>query len=456
MTTRAIERYGRHGVPLLLLTALLLWAGPATADTLEVPSQYATIQEAIDAASDGDLVRVAAGTFTEQLLIEKQITIRGVDRENTIVYAPASLDVAFQIGGDDYRPLVCARNTDGVAIEALTIDGGAQGLGNEQFVGLAFYEAGGSVSDAGIRSFHEEPFSEAASGIGLLAYVASGTARTVDVTSTIIKDYQFAGAVLRGADLTARIESSWIYGPGEESGLVPPTGIRVADGAVASLIDNDINQNFSSGADCGPDPRTQFQGAAIRLENADAATQIHDNLITENDVAIWAAGGSQIDENFLYDNRYAGVVLRGGGHDVGGTNFQGFHEVGIWVLAESASDTIELHDLCLNGPGGDPADDGIVGIWAYSDGIPLDVWAHNCTISQWSVGARAEGAVTTLSLNESSINSNWIAGYDNSLCGAPQDAEHNWWGAADGPAPAGSGEVILGAAVDWEPRLIEE
>ncbi|MBD3235231.1 MAG: hypothetical protein GF330_00815, partial [Candidatus Eisenbacteria bacterium] len=47
-------------------------------------------------------------------------------------------------------------------------------------------------------------------------------------------------------------------------------------------------------------------------------------------------------------------------------------------------------------------------------------------------------------------------GYDNSLCGAPQDAEHNWWGAADGPAPAGSGEVILGAAVDWEPRLIEE
>lgn len=455
-TTRPIERYGRHGVPLMLLAGLLLWASPVPGATLEVPSQYATIQEAIDAATGGDVVQVSAGTYTEQLMIEKAITIRGVDRENTIICAPATLEVAFNIAGENYRPLVCIRDIDGATIEALTIDGGGQGLGNEHFVGLAFYEAGGSVTDAGIRSFHEDPFTSTPHGTGLLGYSASGVSHTMGVTGTIVKTYQFCGIGLIGADLIAHIESSWVYGPGEENGLVPPSGVRVCDGALATIVDNDINLNYSSGAACGPDPRTQLQGAAIRLDNADAGTEIFENLITENDVAIWAAGGSQVDENFLYDNRYAGIVLQGGVHDIGGTNFQGFHQVGIWVLAEEARDYAELHDLCLNGPGGDAADDTIVGIWAHSDGMPLEVWAHNCTISQWSVGARAEGVATRLSLNESSINSNWIAGYDNSLCGAPQDAEHNWWDAADGPSPGGSGEIILGAAVDWEPILIEE
>jgi parallel beta-helix repeat protein len=54
--------------------------------TLDVPEMYNTIQDAIDDAGSGDFIRVAAGVYVENLLIEsKSFSLRGAGRGETII-----------------------------------------------------------------------------------------------------------------------------------------------------------------------------------------------------------------------------------------------------------------------------------------------------------------------------------------------------------------------------------
>ena len=63
--------------------ALLCGIGSATADILNVPSVYSTIQSAIDVGVDGDTVLVAPGDYAEKIdFIGKAITIASTDGPN--------------------------------------------------------------------------------------------------------------------------------------------------------------------------------------------------------------------------------------------------------------------------------------------------------------------------------------------------------------------------------------
>ncbi|MDD5731605.1 MAG: hypothetical protein PHU42_01825 [Patescibacteria group bacterium] len=58
---------------------------PARAGTINVPDDYLTIQEAIDAASSGDVISVSAGTYDGDLQINKSLTLQGAGYASTII-----------------------------------------------------------------------------------------------------------------------------------------------------------------------------------------------------------------------------------------------------------------------------------------------------------------------------------------------------------------------------------
>jgi serine protease len=57
------------------------------ATTISVPRDYKTIQQAVDAAVNGDTILVAAGAYNEPVVIDgKSISLIGENASNTIIY----------------------------------------------------------------------------------------------------------------------------------------------------------------------------------------------------------------------------------------------------------------------------------------------------------------------------------------------------------------------------------
>lgn len=71
-----------------LFILAILALSPATgahAETIEVPADFATIQAAIDAAVDGDIIHVAAGEYVENIQLKDGIQLHGDETARTIL-----------------------------------------------------------------------------------------------------------------------------------------------------------------------------------------------------------------------------------------------------------------------------------------------------------------------------------------------------------------------------------
>jgi len=78
--------------PCLAACVLLLLPARALADTLQVPKDFTTIQEAVDASNDGDTILVHAGTYAEAVLITDKTDLVLKAAGKVIVDPPGSSD----------------------------------------------------------------------------------------------------------------------------------------------------------------------------------------------------------------------------------------------------------------------------------------------------------------------------------------------------------------------------
>ena len=86
-------------------------ATAASDGVIEVPSEVATIQAAVDAAAPGHLVLIEAGVYHEAVdITTDELTIRGLDRDGVVLDGDFELDNGIRVLG-----------ASGVAVENLTV-----------------------------------------------------------------------------------------------------------------------------------------------------------------------------------------------------------------------------------------------------------------------------------------------------------------------------------------------
>jgi len=68
---------------------------PVYSATITVPGDYPTIQEAVDASADGDIVRISNGFYPEHVVIMKSISVIGENAKSTIIDGGRTGSVLF-------------------------------------------------------------------------------------------------------------------------------------------------------------------------------------------------------------------------------------------------------------------------------------------------------------------------------------------------------------------------
>lgn len=111
----------RYGVTYVVGLFLLLSIFVATvgvsetyAATISVPTDYSTIQAAINAANNGDVVNIANGTYNEDLIINKEVSLKGASEVGVVVINPM-LATSYGI----------SVTADNVNLEKMTVKNGA-------------------------------------------------------------------------------------------------------------------------------------------------------------------------------------------------------------------------------------------------------------------------------------------------------------------------------------------
>jgi hypothetical protein len=392
----------------------------------------AAIQQAVDAACPNDTVLVGRGTFVENVVIDKALTVVGSGDATVVVPAVSNpnpcTDSSLCGGAASNVVLVRAAN---VTLERLAVDGDNPALTSGTTVGSADVDARNGVI----------------------------TDDATPIDGLTVRDVTVRNVFLRGIDATSggtfRIEGSRVDNLSADPqaiGIFNTGGAGTIAGNVVTGAPAGIASNFSRGVRFEGN-RVTGCGAGIHTDNAGGDAGSTADVVEDNVVSACTEGGFGV---FVFIPSL-GVTVRGNrvsGCTVGMADFgegaavqtrfvgnridaRGVPEAtGLYVTASQLGFGSNDVDVLVTRNAIDGAAVGILLEEEAGFTVTADIECN-------ALSGDAEGIVTQSAA--ATIERNAIVGGDpgldaSSLTGA-LDAPHNWWGCAGGPGSPGCSTV---------------
>lgn len=327
-----------------------------------VPRDFPTIQAAVDAAVPGSTINVKGGTYTEEVVIAKDINLRGAGADATVIRSPATLTpYAADLRGRPFFAIVRVAHGARVAISGLTVSG-PDPCGFVQGV-VAVQSAILELTDARVSRIVPASTTCAAAlgtsvqfGLGDRAVIDGerGTTASGRVTGVVVDGFLDSG--LRAVGPYGVAPTSVTFADNVITAGVPPIpaehfGIYVFLNAVVQATGNTISGGVCTLPGCGPDPINEIQAMGVLIDSAGPGSTVADNHISGSDVGVYQYGSPnccRISENTLTDNRFFGIVIQDGDGMTSDNMISG-GQVGIGVVAGTVDTTGVLRGDRISG-----------------------------------------------------------------------------------------------------------
>ena len=412
------------------------------------------VQEGVNLAV-GSTVNLMPGTYEGQVVVAtNNLVLQGAGAGSTILKSPVTLTQFFTTPGPNNNyPVVFVNGATGVEVRDLTVDGFGRGNGNYRFIGVAFWNGGGKVVHGDVVRVEDTPFSGAQHGVGVYAYNDTGGPYSIELDHVTVTDFQKTAIALAGTGLTVNVHDCTTVGAGNTT-VTAQNGIQISSGAGGAVTDCSISNIFWIGTPWTASGLLLYGAAPITVSGSVPITNCQSAAYVQNGNATLsglAVSGNTLWGTILYNSSTskAGLVPKGAGTRPSAAPFDGSGTMKADLPGIASSLTMNVTNSCYFGM--DTANTEGIEVW--SSGGPLAVSLTNLEVRDWDYGILVGGAASAVTAHQNSITSNVSAGFDNTYSLAAQNAEFNWWGAADGPSGVGtgSGDAVLGTGVDFTP-----
>ena len=288
----------------LVLTAL---ASVSAAKTIYVPDDYARIQWAVDSASIGDTIIVRDGTYYENVVVNKKLTIKS---ENGSTYCIV----------DGSGSTVFTLEADGIRIEGFSITGGSDGIYIRSNNNIISNNTISSNSNCGIYLMKSNNSS---------------------ISNNLISSNDDYGIYLRG---NSNIISNNTISNNKYIDLKGNN----------NRISNNIISNNNNGGICLGGNNNSISNNIISNNDGGIVlggnnNSISNNLISSNayeGIKLWEGNNNSISNNIISSNTYEGIELWGNNNSISENNISS-NGIGIYFY-ESNNNSISNNNINSN------------------------------------------------------------------------------------------------------------
>jgi hypothetical protein len=320
---------------------------PSVAACKALPS-YNTISVAVSSVPAGSIIYVCPGTYAEQVVITKKLTLEGVagnggtgatasGSNNPVIVSPAGgvlVNTNDLYGSPSGQPtaaqiLVQTPSADlatpiVVSIGNITVDGSNNGLNScgTDLVGIYYQNASGTVTHVTTR-YQELPPADFGCQDGLAIYAQSGYSTggtsAVTIENSSVHDYDKNGITADGSGTVAMITGNYIVGIGATP-LIGQNGIQMSFGASGKITSNTVTDDVYVNAQDCVSSNSCYSATGILLYDSGGTSGSHVTISgntvsnTQGAIVTYTDGTEPADYNDVTSNKVttnAAIVVTG-------------------------------------------------------------------------------------------------------------------------------------------------